>query len=159
MARREMLQEYFSLTISENGLVETLPMLLRDYTPNLDKLPLFLMRLGPQVRQQPFNCNMNSVLTGPTTRAQVDWTAEQLCFDTFLRELAFFYVPEPLLDERLEADSDGQAKDTHKATMWQIQHVLFPAMARYVVPPKTLLDRDVVQVADLPELYRVFERC
>ncbi len=50
MARREMLQEYFSLSISEEGLVETLPMLLRDYTPNLDKLPLFLMRLGPQVR-------------------------------------------------------------------------------------------------------------
>ena len=44
-----MLQEYFNLGISEEGLVETLPMLLRDYTPNLDKLPLFLMRLGPQV--------------------------------------------------------------------------------------------------------------
>lgn len=50
MARRDMLQEYFSLKISEDGLVETLPLLLRDYTPNLDKLPLFLMRLGPQVR-------------------------------------------------------------------------------------------------------------
>ena len=49
VARREMLQEYFNLSISEGGLVETLPMLLRDYTPNLDKLPLFLMRLGPQV--------------------------------------------------------------------------------------------------------------
>ncbi|RPD65607.1 DNA binding protein [Lentinus tigrinus ALCF2SS1-7] len=137
IGRREMLQEYFSLGISEKGLVETLPMLLRDYTPNLDKLPLFLMRLGPQV----------------------DWTAEQPCFDTFLRELAFFYVPEPLLDDPIDEDSDGQTKDTHKATLWQIQHVLFPAMARYLVPPKTLLDRDVVQVADLPELYRVFERC
>ena len=49
MGRREMLREYFSLGISDDGLVETLPMLLRDYTPNLDKLPLFLMRLGPQV--------------------------------------------------------------------------------------------------------------
>ena len=49
MSRRDMLQEYFNLGISEDGLVETLPMLLRDYTPNLDKLPLFLMRLGPQV--------------------------------------------------------------------------------------------------------------
>ncbi|RDX54602.1 DNA binding protein [Lentinus brumalis] len=137
MARREMLQEYFNLSITEKGLIETLPMLLRDYTPNLDKLPLFLMRLGPQV----------------------DWRAEQACFDTFLRELAFLYVPEPLLDHPLDEDSDDQAKDTHKATLWQIQHVLFPAMARYLVPPKTLLDRDVVQVADLPELYRVFERC
>ncbi|KAI0777761.1 DNA binding protein [Trametes elegans] len=143
-ARRDMLQEYFSLGISEDGQVETLPMLLRDYTPNLDKLPLFLMRLGPQV----------------------DWTAEQACFETFLHELASFYVPEPLFpDEAAGAgrgasgEPDAQAVDTQKATLWQVQHVLFPAMARYLVPPKSLLDRDVVQVADLPDLYRVFERC
>ncbi|KAI1798126.1 DNA binding protein [Ganoderma leucocontextum] len=134
MARREMLQEYFNIGISEEGLVETLPMLLRDYTPNIDKLPMFLMRLGPQV----------------------DWTAEQECFESFLRELAFFYVPEPLLPG---ANMDDEARKAEKAMLWQIQHVLFPAMARYLVPPKTLLDRDVVQVADLPDLYRVFERC
>jgi hypothetical protein len=49
MDRREMLADYFSLTISESGLVMTLPLLLRDYIPNLDNLPSFLMRLGPQV--------------------------------------------------------------------------------------------------------------
>jgi DNA mismatch repair protein MLH1 len=49
MDRREMLSEYFCLNISDTGLVESLPLLLKDYTPNLDKLPLFLMRLGPQV--------------------------------------------------------------------------------------------------------------
>ncbi|KAF5390112.1 hypothetical protein D9757_003823 [Collybiopsis confluens] len=49
ISRREMLAEYFSLGISAGGLVQTLPLLLRGYTPNLDKLPLFLMRLGPQV--------------------------------------------------------------------------------------------------------------
>ena len=97
---------------------------------------------------------------------QVDWTAEQACFETFLRELASFYVPEPLFpDEAASAGCDAsgkpdaQAVDTQKATLWQVQHVLFPAMARYLVPPKSLLDRDVVQVADLPDLYRVFERC
>ncbi|KAI0674398.1 DNA binding protein [Trametes maxima] len=147
IARRDMLHEYFSLGISEDGRVETVPLLLRDYTPNLDKLPLFLMRLGPQV----------------------DWSSEQACFDGFLRELALFYVPEPLLPEdgiglgKIGAGEDGddadEEKQREKATLWQVQHVLFPAMARYLVPPKTLLDRDVVQVADLPDLYRVFERC
>ncbi|KAI0826529.1 DNA mismatch repair protein MutL [Trametes gibbosa] len=158
LARREMLHEYFALGLSADGRVETLPLLLRDYTPNLDKLPLFLMRLGPQV----------------------DWTDERACFETFLRELAEFYVPEPLDPDDAErgsealtggdaeeqqgdaakgaANADAEA-DTQKATLWQIQHVLFPAMARYLVPPKSLLERDVVQVADLPDLYRVFERC
>jgi DNA mismatch repair protein MLH1 len=50
MARRDMLAEYFSVHVSPDGMVESLPLLLRDYTPNLDKLPSFLMRLGPQVR-------------------------------------------------------------------------------------------------------------
>ena len=49
MDRREMLAEYFALTISDSGLVESLPLLLRDYIPNLDNLPSFLTRLGPQV--------------------------------------------------------------------------------------------------------------
>jgi len=50
IVRREMLTEYFSLNISESGLVLSLPVLLRDFIPNLDFLPMFLMRLGPQVR-------------------------------------------------------------------------------------------------------------
>jgi len=32
-------------------------------------------------------------------------------------------------------------------------------MRRYLTAPKSLLDRDVLQVASLPELYKVFERC
>jgi DNA mismatch repair protein MLH1 len=44
-----MLREYFSLGITVEGMVDSLPLLIHDCTPNLDKLPLFLMRLGPQV--------------------------------------------------------------------------------------------------------------
>jgi DNA mismatch repair protein MLH1 len=44
-----MLNEYFAIKIDSNGRIENIPLLLRDYSPNLDKLPLFLMRLGPQV--------------------------------------------------------------------------------------------------------------
>ncbi|KAF4581677.1 DNA mismatch repair protein [Pleurotus pulmonarius] len=135
MSRREMLAEYFSLHISSSGSVESLPLLLRDYTPNLDKLPHFLMRLGPQV----------------------DWTSETECFDTFFRELAYFYIPGPLPLIGYQANDvdEGQVK----AEQWQIQHVLFPAMRRYLCAPQSLLDRDVIQIANLPDLYRVFERC
>ena len=51
------------------------------------------------------------------------------------------------------------SEEEDKAERWQIQHILFPSMRRYLVAPKSLLDRDVVQVASLPDLYRVFERC
>ncbi|KAF9254890.1 DNA binding protein [Marasmius fiardii PR-910] len=138
--RREMLTDYFSLDISSTGLVESLPMLLRGYTPNLDKLPQLLMRLGPQV----------------------NWMSETECFDTFLRELAYFYIPGPLIttNDHHAADATGKEESTaEKAEKWQIQHVLFPATRRYLLAPKSLLEQDVVQVADLPELYKVFERC
>ena len=49
MDRRDMLHEYFLLEIDDHANVVSLPHLLKGYTPNLDKLPLFLMRLGPQV--------------------------------------------------------------------------------------------------------------
>lgn len=51
ITRRDMLAEYFSLNISESGLVQSIPLLLRDFIPNLDYLPMFLMRLGPQVHR------------------------------------------------------------------------------------------------------------
>ena len=49
ISRRDMLREYFSLSITTEGMVDSLPVLIPDFTPNLDKLPLFFMRLGPQV--------------------------------------------------------------------------------------------------------------
>lgn len=66
VSRRDMLSEYFSLNISADGMVESLPLLLRDYTPNLDKLPNFLMRLGPQVTyiHRDLIYGLNSVYSG-----------------------------------------------------------------------------------------------
>lgn len=158
MARRDMLDEYFSLNIDAEGRLQEIPLLLRDYKPDLDKLPLLLMRLGPQV----------------------DWGSERGCFETLLRELAYFYAPDvpehisqALAQLKLaEENADVQAvseevgaqgltvrSEGEKAIRWQIQHVLFPTIRRYLVPSKALLTKDFVQVANLPDLYKVFERC
>ena len=101
----------------------------------------------------------------------------------FLRELAYFYVPGPgpLLvppaaastsspngdDDDTDATGDkddddhaaANARREEASEKWQIEHVLFPAMKRYMTASKSLLTRDVVQIASLPDLYRVFERC
>lgn len=76
--RREMLQEYFSFEISPAGELLSIPLLIKGYTPPIAKLPRFLLRLGPNV----------------------DWTEEKACFQTFLKELATFYVPEQLPTEQ-----------------------------------------------------------
>ncbi|KAI6007865.1 hypothetical protein EDC04DRAFT_2582604 [Pisolithus marmoratus] len=128
--RREMLSEYFALDISESGDVLALPHLLKEYTPDLNKLPTFLMRLGPQV----------------------DWRSERECFESFMRELAYFYSPASGV---WSGDATGQGK----SAAWQTEHILFHALRKFLIAPKSLLDNDVVQVANLPDLYRVFERC
>jgi DNA mismatch repair protein MLH1 len=41
-----------------------------------------------------------------------------------------------------------------------IEHVVFPAFKRFLLPPKSsLVDKSLLQIANLPDLYKVFERC
>ncbi|KAK2746354.1 DNA mismatch repair protein [Myotisia sp. PD_48] len=87
VGQREMLNEYFSMDISEDGDLLSIPLLLKGYMPSLAKLPRFLLRLGPYV----------------------DWTNEEACFHSFLSELAAFYTPEQLpLRSSSEKSSTGQ---------------------------------------------------
>lgn len=84
-----------------------------------------------------------------------------------MRELAYFYVPGPGIYTLSGNVTGGQAPaedatldEEVKAERWQIQHIVFPAFRRYLMPPKSLLEgAQVVQVANLPDLYKVFERC
>lgn len=81
---------------------------------------------------------------------QVDWEDEKACFDSFLRELAFFYIPGPTPST---VPSEDPEKDAAEKRV--IQHVVFPAAKQYLVPPERLLKRDFVQVTSLESLYRV----
>ncbi|KAK6381473.1 DNA mismatch repair protein Mlh1 [Exophiala oligosperma] len=183
MGRRKMIAEYFAMEISDDGDLETIPLLLKGYMPCMAKLPMFLLRLGPFV----------------------DWTQEEPCFKTFLRELASFYVPEQL--PRVDNDKDNNTNnnratagtptgtattnddamigttepgstDTVSSTREDedqtdldvmtenrrnelshvLEHVLFPAFRSRIVATQDLLS-GVMEVANLKGLYRVFERC
>jgi DNA mismatch repair protein MLH1 len=140
LSRREMLAEYFSIIVSEHGELTCLPLMLKGYMPSLAKLPRFLIRLGPFV----------------------DWTDEQKCFQTFLTELAAFYVPEQLpTTGKATAGAEGaddELSKRRKQLTWSLEHVLFPAFRARLVATDGLL-RGVVEVANLKGLYRVFERC
>ncbi|KAL4890190.1 histidine kinase-like ATPase [Aspergillus ambiguus] len=148
--RREMLDEYFSMAISTEGELLSIPLLLKGYLPCLGKLPKFLLRLGPYV----------------------DWTSEEECFRTFLRELAAFYTPEQLplpptndtnapsegLSRQTAADDNDSIQQRRVQLTRMLEHVIFPALRSRLVATTRLL-HGVVEVADLKGLYRVFERC
>lgn len=141
--RREMLLEYFSLEISPVGELISIPLLIKGYTPPLVKLPRFLLRLGPNV----------------------DWSDEKLCFETFLRELAALYVPEPLPalpgDEESSKAEDipKEVKQRRQHVRHAVQNVFFPAFKARLVATTSLMENGVLEVASLKGLYRVFERC
>ncbi|KAL7796644.1 histidine kinase-like ATPase [Trichoderma ceciliae] len=152
--RREMLQEYFSLEITPTGELVSIPLLVKGYTPSIGKLPRFLIRLGPHV----------------------NWDDEKSCFQTFIMELATFYVPEPLptsptgKDERSDVNEDeeqGQEDDEaleevrtrRQHVRWAVEHIFFPAFRSRLVATKKLMEGAVLEVASLKGLYKVFERC
>lgn len=141
--RREMLLEYFSMEISPAGELLSIPLMCRGYTPCMAKLPQFLLNLGPHV----------------------DWDDERGCFESFLRELATFYVPEQLPSlpgnaEQLEAEDISDELRMRRAHVRRaVEHVFFPAFKARLVATKTLMNGGVLELADLKGLYRVFERC
>jgi DNA mismatch repair protein MLH1 len=140
--RREMLLEYFSFEISPAGELLSIPLLVKGYTPPMVKLPQFLLRLGPHVA----------------------WDEEKACFETFVKELASFYVPESLPPTRGGGEEGAESLDEgvkarRMHVRWAIEHVFFPAFKARLVATNSLMKGGVLEMANLKGLYRVFERC
>ncbi len=154
----EMLQEYFSVCFNvEARTLEALPSLVPGTSLpgvrgtsaiELDRLPQLVVRLA----------------------TRVNWQDEQECFDTFAKQIAWSCLPcppPPLPDSTSEADEETQEQDKarqeeeEEAARRKIQHFWFDSMPKSrgkYVPSKATNDY-VIQVANLPDLYRVFERC
>ncbi|KAI9263311.1 putative DNA mismatch repair protein MlH1 [Phascolomyces articulosus] len=141
VSRADMLEDHFSMVVSNEGSLLALPMLLKGYVPTMDKLPLFLLRLG----------------------TEVDWENEEGCFDSLGRELAIFYCAEPPV-EPVDANETAQRqyKQEHEKYLWQVQHLIFPALKSQFVAPTCLAKEGgdyITRLARLTDLYKIFERC
>ena len=76
---------------------------------------------------------------------EVNWLKEKPCFEDLCRETAKFY-------SHLDVTEDNWKHVT--------EHILFTAIKESLLPPKTFRsDSTILQIASLPELYKVFERC
>lgn len=139
----EMLVEYFSIEIihtdTPDPKLRSIPLLLKGYVPPLDKLPLFLYRLG----------------------TKVDWEDEKICLDGILKQIALFYIPESFESNEVLKDDDPLKPELiakHQELNECLENVLMPIIKKKLLATKNL-SKDVVEIANLPGLYRVFERC
>ena len=80
----------------------------------------------------------------------MDWSHELDCFETFLGELALFYVPEPIPPNSEEAEKEFAVT---------LETVIFRAFRKRLIPTSSLLlGSTVTEIANLKGLYRIFER-
>lgn len=81
---------------------------------------------------------------------EVNWSSEKECFNTFSRQTAIFYS-QPNPDDN---------EDVLKSEMWKQEHIIFPAIRRNFLPPTSFIGNGaILQIANLCDLYKVFERC
>jgi DNA mismatch repair protein MLH1 len=174
ISKQELLLEYFSITVTSDGLLTSLPNLLEDYQPIPEGLPSFLLRLA----------------------TEPNWESEMECFRQICKEIALFYsylqpeealgvtpaaAPVPHAPSVAEDASSSSLPSPHHQQQQQLQQQeqrrqkqrclskeaesrllndLLPAIKYYLIPLKEFReDGTFVQIADLKNLYKIFERC
>uniref|UniRef100_A0A8D0AIL9 DNA mismatch repair protein MLH1 n=1 Tax=Sander lucioperca TaxID=283035 RepID=A0A8D0AIL9_SANLU len=134
--KTEMLGDYFSIEIDQEGNLTGLPLLLDKYTPVMEGLPMFILRLA----------------------TEVNWDIEKECFRDFSKECSMFYSVRKRYI--LEAEPGEEQDAEVNSWRWKVEHVIFKAFRTLFSPPKSFSeDGTVLQIANLPDLYKVFERC
>ncbi|XP_044272404.1 DNA mismatch repair protein Mlh1 [Tribolium madens] len=80
---------------------------------------------------------------------EVNWETEKECFDTVAKETALYY-------SKMSENSKWETNDWK----WVTEHVVYAAVKEYFIPPKKFTENvAVLEIANLPNLYKVFERC
>ena len=91
--------------------------------------------------------NLPHFLTGLINR--VDWTNEKSCLNQIANEIATYYAD--LSESNLIENSNWK---------WITEFILYPEFKSRFYPSKNLLDNgSILQIADLTNLYTIFERC
>ncbi|KAJ8334573.1 hypothetical protein SKAU_G00402120 [Synaphobranchus kaupii] len=139
--KAEMLEDYFSVEIDQEGNLTGLPLLLDNYIPPMEGLPMFILRLA----------------------TEVNWDNEKDCFRDFSQECSTFYsirkryTVEEAPGAQHSVEEPGSSGSSWR---WNVEHLLFKAFRTLFSPPKHFTeDGSVLQIANLPDLYKVFERC
>ncbi|XP_071337113.1 DNA mismatch repair protein Mlh1 isoform X2 [Trachinotus anak] len=134
--KAEMLEDYFSMEVDQEGNLIGLPLLLDKYTPTMEGLPMFILRLA----------------------TEVNWDNEKECFRDFSKECSMFYsIRKQYILEAAPGEEQGGEANSWR---WKVEHIIFKAFRTLFSPPKSFSeDGTVLQIANLPDLYKVFERC
>ncbi|KAL4002760.1 DNA mismatch repair protein MutL family protein [Acanthocheilonema viteae] len=130
---REMLDDYFCLSITENGNLDSIPSLVDGFIPQLESLPQLILTLANDIK----------------------WDEEQTCFEQVCWALSEFFC----LKKKF-CSGEAISSLCNEKLSWRnaYQDILFPALKVNFLPPQKLIS-SLRRIADLHDLYKVFERC
>ncbi|CAL8107723.1 unnamed protein product [Prunus armeniaca] len=149
--KADMIEEYFCIHIDKDGNLSRLPVILDQYTPDMDRVPEFVLCLGNDV----------------------DWEEEKKCLQVISAALGNFYAMHPpmlpnpsgdglqfyqkrkpsrnpeeslscstgddvVTENEIEHELVAEAETAWAQREWSIQHVLFPSMRLFFKPPNSM---------------------
>ena len=178
-----LLDEYFKLKIEspEGGegseaVLTGVPVLLDGHTPEPHALPMLLLRLASEVEwtseQACFEtiaielANAYCQLPEPDAHPDDDHGSEEARGERKDADAASpppsssasSAVADPALTAGATSGSEADWSQVSPKVLPLVQHVLWPAYRAHLLPPRDLAN-ELVQVACLEKLYKVFERC
>ncbi|KAK6625686.1 hypothetical protein RUM43_005985 [Polyplax serrata] len=129
------------LLIEKSDMLEDYFSIEIDSEGNICSLPLVLDKYMPNL------CFLPDFIMRICT--DVDWESEKPCLDGICREISRFY-------SKITAEEE----DSDKNWKWITEFVLLSSMRNSMLPPKKFTqDGTFLEIANLPDLYKVFERC
>ncbi|KZC10526.1 DNA mismatch repair protein Mlh1 [Dufourea novaeangliae] len=137
--KKELATNAKELLLEKADMLKEYFSIVIDKKGNLKSLPVLIEKYFPYEAGLPLY-----ILRLAT---EVEWSAEQPCFKNVCRETARYY---------------SQMNPVHNNHDWKYitEHVLYPVIKESLLPPKHFVhDSTILQIANLPDLYKVFERC
>ncbi|XBW35107.1 hypothetical protein QEN19_000670 [Hanseniaspora menglaensis] len=128
---KAMFKEYFNINIIEE-----------DEDIRITQLPILLPEYTPSLTKLPLFLYKLGL--------KVNYEEEEACLKGILKELSLWYIPEIIPQDEIKKRSD-------------LDHILesliIPMLRTKNFLPTKALVNDIIEIANLPGLYKIFERC
>ena len=171
--KSQILSECFSINVSSEGMLETLPLLLDGYEPSEIRLPGFILGLGHGVEWKDEESYVNDIsrllsdlysLPDEDVEEEVE-VAEVIKDQRGTEDCGDQRLQTKCNDDRAEVCTEKKRDDNGYCEIDPelekvVAHVLIPALRTFWVPTRDRAsDGSIVELTRLEQLYKVFERC
>ncbi|XP_071450972.1 DNA mismatch repair protein Mlh1 [Hetaerina americana] len=176
-SKSAMLLDYFSISIDPDGaLLQGIPILIDGFFPRMEDLPLWVLRLATEVEWGEEKMCFETLCRETAKFYALNFASHLPDNDSDNEDDDGDESGDPekrngsdgesqsaggeVRDERSIAQDERTSGGRSKTWRHIVEHDIYSSLRKTLLPPKHFSkDGTVLQVAHLPDLYKVFERC